>query len=28
MILLSKNSAFTLQKDCYYTAKTMLFELG
>lgn len=27
MILLSKNSAFTLQKDCFYTAETMLFEL-
>lgn len=28
MILLSKNSAFTMQKDCYYTPKAMLFASG
>jgi len=28
MILLSKNSAFTLQKDCFYTPKAMLFASG
>lgn len=24
MILLSKNSAFTMQKDCFYTPKAMI----
>ena len=28
MILLSKNSAFTMQKDCFYTPKAMLFASG
>lgn len=28
MILLSKNSAFTLQKDCNYTQKAMFFASG
>ena len=28
MILLSKNSAFTLQKDCFYIPKAMLFASG